>query len=352
MKPSHLFRSSIALLLCIALNGLAHSANKSITNLEDDIATYQAQKVVFAQELELTLLKLKDTQKNVSNLQKELEAKELQLATSKTLLGQSPSTKQKGFIDNEKKRINLHAMAIKSRNAVIARLKRKEVSTRAETLAIDKQISKARGAITSIKSDLKARQQAAKSARAFRIKRELEQIKKDKEKRRVAKAEKLKKAREDKARLEKLEQKRAFEQKLLALKEIKRAADLKATHPAPDKSQDQMVLPGEMAIYTKSDNGKVVIRNRGRNESTTMMSLSDTTYLAELKLDPGKSYLDIQKRRYRIYTPKKGKTATYVFTYDRGNISNPKLSAKHESKYSGPTGSTKQTKAVVAKNEH
>ncbi len=353
MKLTNVLRSLTALVLCIALSGIAHASSQTVKNLEGDIKSYQTQKTSLKQELEFTLFKLKATQEKLSSLQRDLKIKEIQHAKMKAALGQSPSPEQQEFISNENKRMNLSSTAIKSRKAAIARLERKQRNIQKKTTRIDKLVSKTKRNIASIKKNTKTNKQAASSAKAHRMRRELEELKKENEQLRIAMAEEAKRVRsanEDNRRLEKIAQ-----EKELALKESRAQAALKESlaqaalkesqaqaalkkkalakakrrgKAAINQDQSQIVLPGEKPIYKKSDGRKVVIRNRGKRKSSMMVPIGDRIYQAEVELEPGKSYFDVKKRRYRGYFPEKDGKAIYLFTYNLQDKRHPKLSVK------------------------
>ncbi len=328
MKPTNFFYSVIGLILCIALNTtLAYS--QDITSLSGDIKNYQLEKLALNQKLALTLRKLGSTQKRLTDLQADLKSKEFQLFTLKESLGQSPTTEQKEFISNGENRIKLCLMAIKSRQSTIARLQRRQRNIQEASSRLDTLTSEATNTIASAERDSKAKKQATLLAKARQIKRELDELKKDNSKLRIAMIETSKKARAARdvnKQLTEIAQKQKLSPKAPKVRQPQK--EERVVQLEFNQNQSQVVLPGERSIYKKNDLGKMILRNRGKKESAIMASVAANIYQAEITLGPGKSYFDIQKRRYRSSIPKQDGTAIYVFTYDRTNQKNPKLSAR------------------------
>lgn len=335
--PTALQCSITALLLSIALSTTtvhAASSQNNINKLQGDIKKYEIQKGSLNQELEFTHVKLQSTHDKLSQLQHELRTKEIQLEKLKAAIGDKPTPEQRDFISNESKRIDLGATAIKSRKAAISRLERKETDLSKKIARTETLLAKAQKGITTSKQDA----QAANSAKAYRMQRELAELKKENEQLRLAMAEEA--ARTRSATAEALLLAQAHE---AAVKETERLTEEKALAEAAAiakeaaknkkllaQDQSQTVLPGEKPIYKKSDGRKVVIRNRGKKKSFVMRPLGDKVYEVEVELSPGKSYFDIRSRRYRGYFPESRGDTTYVFRYDLSDKKHPKLSVKEK----------------------
>lgn len=355
-------RSAI-LILCVALSGTAFASNESIRTLESDIKSYQSQKNSLNQELEYTRSKLKEAQRKLANVQREQKIKEIQLEKMKNSLGNNPTQEQREFIANEKDRIELAETAIKSRKAAVNRLDDKvddlvKKIERADTLS-----KKAQNQIAQMKDQNLEATRAANSAMSYRMQRELEELRKENEQLKIAMAEEAQRTRDaqekaEQARIEAeakarallvlKDNKKAEEEAAKAAQQLAEAEEIKAKEDiAAQESRDkqlleeqlrnakvadasQVALPGEKPIYTRSDGRKVVIRNRGKRHSTVMMPAGKKIFKAEVVLEPGKSYFDVKRRRYRGYFPESAGTATYVFTYDLTDEDQPKLSVDYK----------------------
>lgn len=320
----------------------ANTTNPFTARLEQQ--TTQAQQL--QEEYEFTLYKRKSTEDKLNQLKSDLRARQGQLATMKAALDPEATREQKEAVDNEAQRIALAELSIKSQEASLNRLMRKEREIQEALEATHSSISATEKAIAAAN----AKAQAEARARDQAIQKELENLRLENDRLRLAMEEEARrtKAAEEAARrvaeLAKQEEQDRLEVERLAAQE---AAFANATttptatqvtstaaqitqataaqqassrnsrsrkEEAPDLSQ--VVLDDEPPIYQDNDTIRVTIRSRSIDRPVIMTQVAPRVYRAEFTVEPGRAFFDVRNRRYRGYFPESAGGKPYVFYYD------------------------------------
>ena len=289
------------------------------------------------QEYEFTQIKLRSTAEKLGQIQQELADKQAQLANLRVALGNTPTPEQQAAVENEAQRVALAELTLKSREAALTRLERKQEELRTAIEASEQAIAASR-----------AREEAETKARNLAMQKQLQALQQENEKLRLAMEEEARRAQlaaEEAARLaeearvaEEVRQ-QAIKEEEARLAEEARAAKEAATgakaavalrEGGQTTDMSQVVLAGEPPIYQDTDTVTFTLRSRSIEAPVVMRPIGPKRYRAEVDVEPGRAFFDLRNRRYRGYFTEETDTTTYVFYYDL-NAEKPVLSVVKKS---------------------
>jgi len=352
MKRQYALVLPVALCFLLGLTGKLHaSVEDTVRGLEQSIKEYNTDIENSKKELKSLLSKIEKSNKKLASIEDDLVSKQARLEKTKASIGLNPSSEQIEFLENEAERISLAGLTIKSRKAAIARLERKSDDLRARISDAGILVGSTQEEIVAVRKRAEAAEKAAAQARAYKLRRELEELKRENEQLRIAMEEEARRTREankEAARLAELARQKEEQQKSTAVtaapatakataavgaskspkRVVKPAAHKTPQNPSIDPNVDptQIVLPGEPPIDQRRDRKKVVIRSRNIKKDIRMDHVGNKIYRAEVQLPSGKAYFDVRARRYRGYFPKTENVngiGNYVFFYDLRNRRRP-----------------------------
>ncbi len=363
MLPHQFIKSAqIAFCLLILITApLTHSASDNV--FEQQIQAQQQEQNRLQGELSYTREKRREAEEALAQMEAELKEKEQQLAEMKARFDEPRSKSQQDLLANEQQRLALTELAIRSRIATVVRWERKEqelqdeLHSAAEKIAgiQDRQQAEAR----------RARREAEAKSQALAA--QLEALRRENEALRVAMEEKARSAQsaqEEAARLAALaraeeEAELAAEAEAAALAAEAELEALSATAPVAGTGQlglpslipmasSQYTPPPQVWMFEEVPNADaqepdadeqafdevtqeevrrddaIILRSRSLPRPVTLESSGEQVYRAEVKVQPGRAYFNINNRRYRGQFPDDG-ISTYVFTYDMTDEEQPRL---------------------------
>ena len=294
------------------------------------------------QEYEFTQIKLRSTAEKLGQIQQELADKQAQLANLRIALGNTPTPEQQAAVENEAQRVALAELTLKSREAALTRLERKQEELRTAIEASEQAIAASR-----------AREEAEAKARNLVMQKQLQALQQENEKLRLAMEEEARRAQlaaEEAARLaeearvaEEVRQQAIKEEQARLAEEARAAKEAAETAAATgakaaialrDGGQttdmSQVVLEGEPPIYQDTDTVTFTLRSRSIEAPVVMRPVGPKRYRVEVDVEPGRAFFDLRNRRYRGYFTEETDTTTYVFYYDL-NAEKPVLSVVKKS---------------------
>lgn len=333
---------SCSCMALIALPAIGQGAEANVATVESEISTHNQQLNSLKSELELTQFKRKEAEDQLSELKRELESKRDQITELRNSYGPNPTEAQEEFVNNESKRIALAELGIKSRAAAISRLERKEYELQSDLQSLSNKLNQSQAKLERAKAtDQKEKEAKARAlaAQLAALKRENERLKKEKEQ----EARLAQMAIDEAARLAQEARDRQEQERLAAAEEAQRkaAAAISAqnTNEEGSKLADQegnvdmgrMVLEGEEPIYEGDDGFEVIMRSRDiADKKVYFKQVGHNRFVAIARVEPGRAYFDLRKRRYRGKFDGEGDGKLWQFTYvisdERGE--RPKLSVK------------------------
>ncbi len=362
---------ALACLFCSvhALAQVNHTAK--ITQIEKQIDEYDSEQQKSQKELKQLESKIEKAEKKLLKIEEEQIRKQARLDKRKAAMGDQPSPEEQEFLANEKQRIALGDLTIKSRTTALSRLKRKAAELGESIDDVDGFIRRAKTRISNLKQQEEEAALAAQRAKTQQMNAELEALKRENEMLKVAmeqEALRTKEAEEEAARLTLVAEQRkaalaAVEKPSTAKKEVAPAAETtkpttaQADSPVSDgktivrtasfqgprlktpakkanieqgADMTQVVLPGEPPIYLDDDGEEVIIRSRDLKKRVFMRPVQEGVYKADVVLPSGRSYFHIRKRRYRGTFPSSRNDDNYVFIYDLRNPESPQLSVAYK----------------------
>lgn len=302
-------------------------------------------------ELEFTTSKRQSTEAKLKQSQRELKDREADLQRLRIELGESPSPLKTETLANEQQRVALAELNIKSLQAAVVRLERKEEELQAALadIATEKQTT------TKAIANAQQRARAQANARAKAVETELEALKRENERLRLAMEEEARRAEEAAAEARLLaelaakQQQERLEQE--ALEEQKRQAMAAAPggEPAqksvPQRPGTQDVQADEPPIHVGDDGMRVVIRSRSIEAPVVMKPIGPDLYQAEVVVEPGKAYFDVRNQRFRGHFPESEEPQAFVFLYDTSG-ENPSFLLK------GRSGESEQRDSQIVTDSH
>lgn len=309
-----------ALLSALCLAGAApqgHAAETPlarVTALEQEHARTQ-------RELEFNQVKLKEAEQQLEEARRELALRQAQLSAMAD--DSSPE-----LLKNEQQRRTVAQLTLRSQQALVERLARKQSELTAANQALDDKIAQMHSRIADDKDVAKqqARQQVAAEARELiRLRAENAALKSSLalERGRLVRAE------ERVAELAALADLRGQEiaqlEQELTLLTPPQPQTANSAKPALDQSL--VVLDGEEPIYQGEDGERIVIRSHSLAENVVMTQIGPSLYQADLQVAPGKAYFDLHRRRYRGVFPE-DYSGEYRFFFDLKNADAPRLSVE------------------------
>jgi hypothetical protein len=310
---------SVAFTAAISAPVLAQNS-QSITQLQTKLQTIDARKRDTLRELEFTRNKLQSTEKDLQQSERELKEKQADVLKMKTAIGMNPTPEQTEALANEQQRLSLVELNIKSLMAAALRLERKEEELQSALKKLDVDHVAAEQSITNAQQ--RTRRQAETQTQTTNA--ELQALRQENERLRLAMEEEARRAAQATAETKRLAA-IAEEQQRLARQKEREAAAAKAAmasaKPSAPEVPDpldpsQIAAPDEPPIYTGDDGVKMVIRSRSIDKLVVMEPIGLNLFKATMKVEPGRAYFDVHKRRYRGVFPESEQPQEFVFYYD------------------------------------
>ncbi len=308
------------------LSSFALAANSTDTAIE----AVEQKQMRWQRELEFTQEKHNEAARKLADAKQELEARTQSLKNLEAQLGDTPSETALERLKTERQRVAVAELSVESQSSVLERLERKQADLKAELDQSEQDIENIRQQIAEAqkreKRNAKARE-AANEQEIRLLREENDNLKTEllNERQRLATAE---------LRIEELvritDQQAATIEKLnteisalMLLEEQRQQAP--AAQPEHIMDLSQTVLEGEEPIYQGDDGQQMIIRSRSLEGPIEMTQISPTLFRADIKIEPGRTYFDLNRRRYRGTFPADDE-GYYRFYYDTSRQEAPVLS--------------------------
>lgn len=305
----HVCALTLAFSAAAAVPVLAQNpSHASIKSFQDKLDNFDLQVQKLTRDLEATQSSRQSMEERLKQSQRDLKNKEADLQQLRLSLGDNPSPVQSEALANEQQRIALAEINIKSVMATIIRLERKEEELKAALLNVEEQKRDTRQRIT--KAEQRARQQADAEAKA--IAAELDALKRENERLRMAMEEEARRAQEAAAEAQRLAELAAQQEQERLAQQVLATEQSAAVNTNPS----QGAIGDEPPVYLGDDGVEVVIRSRSIDAPVVMQAVGPNLYQAEVSVDPGTAYFDVRKQRFRGYFPESVEQQKLIFIYN------------------------------------
>ncbi len=316
-----------ALFFSLATLSISASAANSTTAA---IEAAEQKQMRWQRELEFTHEKLNEAAQKLADTKQELEARTKSLKNLEAKLGDTPSESALERLKTERQRVAVAELSVESQSSVLERLERKQADLKAQLGQSEQDIENIRRKIaeTAKKEKRNAAAQEAATQREIRLLREENDSLNTEllnERQRLVTAE---------LRIEELvritDQQAATIEKLnTEISAMMRLEEQRQQAPSPQPEHimdlSQTVLEGEDPIYQGDDGQQMMIRSRSLDAPIEMTQISPTLFRADIKIEPGRTYFDLNRRRYRGTFPA-NEEGYYRFYYDTSQQDAPVLS--------------------------
>ncbi len=342
MKPAQLKPLIKASLLAISLSATVLST-PALSQTNSKIEKYELKEKHAERELDFTKEKLSEARRKLKSAEKELTAQKKQVKAMQQQAQNNPSNTTLELLKNEQQRLAVAELSIKSQVSSYERLKRKQGE-------LQKEIKASRKAVVDLKAAHKKAQASAKREAAQKAKKSADTIRyfaKENRELKSALASEQRRLANAELRIEELVKSIDGYQAQIEILKAEIAA-LSTPPPVPaeallePQAQTQVesetenptmdlstvVLDGETPIYQGEDGERIIVRSHSIDKKVVMTQIGEHLYQADIKVDGGRAYFDLRRKRYRGTFPK-GFNGEYRFIYDLSNQDKPVLSVQH-----------------------
>lgn len=279
-------------------------------------------------ELEFNRVKYTEAQKKLDDMVKELATRQAQLKLAQNRTAENASEAELELLKNEQQRLAVAELSVQSQQSIVDRLGRKQGDLEKTLADIQSDIGQLHRDIADAKDQKKqqARQQAlADQQELDRLRKENLQLKttltseRDRLNRAELRVEELVKIADLRAKqITQLED---------TVTQLTQPAAVAAAASKPNSKPTDLsttVLEGEAPIYDGEDGERIIIRSHSIEENVVMNQVGPHLYQAEVKVEPGKAYFDLRRRRYRGNFPTT-ESNMFRFYYDLTDVESPRL---------------------------